>query len=100
MSSTDDKGDEPPSRPTPSRLQREDRKTVALDPHQLTASAWPLAITTLERLNGWALLAMRLGTLALLQECVREMALPNASEELVERARELVEALAHMPWNL
>lgn len=92
MSSTPDDGDE--------RKDRQERKTVALDPHDITAAAWPLAITTLERLNGWAVLAMRLGTLALLQECVRAMAEPGASPDLVHKARELVDALAHMPWDL
>ena len=80
---------------------REERPTTVLDPRELTAGvSWPLAVATLERLNNWAVLALRLGTLALLQECTRAMSQPNASPQLVVRARELVEALAHMPWEL
>jgi hypothetical protein len=81
---------------------REERPTTVLDPRELTtvSSSWPLAVATLERLNNWAVLALRLGTLALLQECTRAMSQPNASPQLVMRARELVEALAHMPWEL
>lgn len=81
---------------------REERPTTVLDPRELTTTSvsWPLAIATLERLNNWAVLALRLGVLALLQECTRAMAQPNASPQLVVRARELVEALAHMPWEL
>lgn len=45
------------------------------------------------------MLALRLGTLALIQECVRELAQPRARAELVARLRELVDALAHMPFD-
>lgn len=56
-------------------------------------------MASLERINTWATLALRLGTLALINECVREMALPGARADLVVKMRELVEALAHMPWE-
>lgn len=60
---------------------------------------WPYAVAALERLNVWTVMALRLGTLALLQECVAAMALRGARKELVVRARELVDALDRMPWD-
>ena len=43
--------------------------------------------------------AQRLGTLALVQECVHELAQRDARADVVVRLRELVEALAHMPYE-
>jgi hypothetical protein len=74
------------------------RPTVRLDPSALQPS-WPIVLATLEQLADWATLALRLGTLALIQECVRELAQPKARAELVVRLRALVEALAHMPFE-
>lgn len=74
----------------------EPRLTVRLDPKDLKPS-WPVAIATLEQLSDWGVLALRLGTLALIQNCVRELAMPNAKAEWVVRLRELTEALARMP---
>ena len=54
---------------------------------------WPIAVAALERVNTWAVLAVRLGALALLQECTRAMAQPSAPKRLVVRAREIVDAL-------
>lgn len=76
----------------------DERPTVQLDPRTLAVS-WPIVIASLERLGSWTVLALRLGTLALIQECVREMAMPNARAELVNKMRELVEVLALMPWE-
>jgi len=59
-----------------------------------------IVLAGLEQFSPWARYAFKLGTLALLQECIQEMAIPNAKPELVVRARELVEALAHMPWEV
>lgn len=72
------------------------RPTVRLDPSDLKPS-WPVAIASLEQLADWATLALRLGTLALIQGCVRELARADAHADLVVRLRALTEALAHMP---
>ena len=72
--------------------------TVRLDPRDLKVT-WPILIASLEQLSDWAVLALRLGTLALVQECVRELAQRDAKAEVVVRLRELVEALAHMPYE-
>jgi hypothetical protein len=61
--------------------------------------SWPIVIATLEQLATWTTLALRLGTLALVQECVRELAQRDARADGVVRLRELVEALAHMPYE-
>lgn len=74
------------------------RPTVRLDPKDLKPS-WAIAVASLEQLSDWAGLALRLGTLALVQECVRELAQRDAKREVVVRLRELVEALAHMPFD-
>lgn len=79
------------------RPSKAEASTRALDPKEL--QPWPLAMAALERLGPWASYALKLGTLALLQECVREMAQPDARAGLVEEARRLVEALAHMHWE-
>ena len=78
------------------RRARTQIQTVRLDSRDFRAS-WPLAIASLEQLSGWAVLALRLGTLALIQQCVRELAEENARADLVVRLRALTEALAHMP---
>jgi hypothetical protein len=69
---------------------------VRLDPSDLKPS-WPIIIASLEQLAPWGALALRLGTLALMQAIVRELAEPNAKADLVDRLRTLTEALAHMP---
>lgn len=83
-----------PAKPRRPRLQT--RPTVRLDPKDLRPS-WPLVLAYLEQLAPWPVLALRLGTLALIQASVRELAEPNASADLVVKLRDLVEALAHMP---
>lgn len=74
------------------------RPTVRLDPGTMKPS-WPIVVASLEQLADWAVFALRLGTLALIQECVRELANRNARPEVLVRLRELVEALAHMPFE-
>jgi len=59
---------------------------VRLDPAGLKPS-WPIVVASLEQLAPWAVLALRLGTLA-----QRE-----ARAEVVAHLRELVDALARMP---
>jgi len=71
-------------------------QTTRLDSRDFRPS-WPMAIATLEQLSGWAVLALRLGTLALIQQCVRELAQEDARAEVIVRLRALTEALAHMP---
>jgi hypothetical protein len=84
---------------TPTVGSRAEIKTVRLDPRDLKPS-WPVAIASLERISDWSVLALRLGTLALVQACVRDLAQPRARGDLVVRLRELVDALAHMPLEL
>jgi len=74
-----------------------ERPTTALDPKTMTG--WPIAIATLEQLGAWTVFAMRLGTLALLQDCVKRMADEGASIELLGEAQALLDALRHMPWE-
>jgi hypothetical protein len=74
------------------------RPTVRLDPTDLKPS-WAIIGASLEQIAGWAGLALRLGTLALVQECVRDLARPDAGREGIARLRELVDALAHMPFD-
>lgn len=74
------------------------RPTVRLDPESLKPS-WPIIIASLEQLGSWATMALRLGVLALIQDCVRDLALYEADASGVVRLRELVEALAHMPFD-
>ena len=82
----------------PKDPRKDTHPTVRLDMRDLKPS-WPLAVATLEQLNDWAPFALRLGILALIQNCVRELAHRDASADVVVRMRELVEALAHMPWE-
>ena len=84
------------SKPAPDRRARAQIQTVRLDSRDFRAS-WPLAIASLEQLSGWAVLALRLGTLALIQQCVRELAEQDARADLIVRLRALTDALAHMP---
>lgn len=78
------------------RRSRAQIKTARLDSRDFKPS-WPLAIAALEQLSGWSVLALRLGTLALIQQCVRELAEENARADAVARLRALTDALAHMP---
>jgi hypothetical protein len=71
---------------------------VRLDSTDLKPS-WPIVIASLEQLADWTVLALRLGTLALIQECVRELAQRDARADVIVRLRALVEALAHMPFD-
>ena len=86
------------ARPVETRGPVETRPTVRLDPRDLKPS-WPIVVAYLEQLTDWAGLALRLGTLALIQECVRELAQHDAKREQIVRLRALVEALAHMPFD-
>lgn len=72
-----------PSKP---RAQPVIRPTIRLDAADLKPS-WPIAIASLEQLADWATLALRLGTLALIQECVRELAQRDAKATVVSRLR-------------
>ena len=82
--------------PSPDRRSRAQIQTVRLDSRDFR-STWPIAIATLEQLSGWAVLALRLGTLALIQQCVRELAEEDAHADVIVRLRALTDALAHMP---
>lgn len=83
--------DDPNKRPLMST-----RPTVRLEPGDLKPS-WSIVIAMLEQLSAWGTFALRLGTLALIQECVRDLTARDADYVAVERMRELVEALARMP---
>jgi hypothetical protein len=80
------------------RRRIETRPTVRLDPSDMKPS-WPIIVASLEQISDWATLALRLGTLALIQECVRELAQRDAHADLIVRLRALVEALAHLPFD-
>ena len=82
----------------PKDLLEDPRPTVRFDPQDLKVT-WPIVLASLEQLSNWATLALRLGTLALVQECVRELAQRDARADVVVRLRELVEVLAHMPYD-
>ena len=81
------------------RRSRTQIKTARLDSRDFRPS-WPIAIAALEQLSGWGVLALRLGTLALIQQCVRELAEENAHADTVARLRALTDALAHMPFEI
>lgn len=72
------------------------RPTIRLDPNNLKPS-WPIVIASLEQLGSWTILALRLGVLSLINNCVRELANPSADPAQIVRLRELVEVLAHLP---
>jgi hypothetical protein len=74
------------------------RPTVQLDPDNLKPS-WPIVNASLEQLNACGPLALRLGILALIQDCVRDLALADSDGSAVARLRELVEMLAHMRFE-
>ena len=78
------------------RRSRAQIQTARLDSRDFRPS-WPIAIASLEQLSGWAVLALRLGTLALIQQCVRELSEEKARADLIVRLRTLTDALAHMP---
>ena len=71
-------------------------QTVRFDSRDFQVS-WPMAIATLEQLSSWTVFALRLGTLALIQQCVRELSEPDAPADLIARLRVLTDALARMP---
>jgi len=74
--------------------------TMRLDAQELNLKpSWPIVLALLEQMANWGTLALRLGTLALVQECVRELAQRDARADVVVRLRELVEALANMPYE-
>lgn len=75
-----------------------DRQTTTLDPRTITSS-WPVALATLEQLGPWTVFALRLGTLALLQDCVKRMATEDASTSLITEAQVLLDALRKMPFD-
>jgi hypothetical protein len=79
-------------------MRRTDIRTTPIDPKDIRAS-WPIVIAYLEQMSGWAVLALRLGTLALIQDCVKELAKPDADPDIVAGLRKLVDALAHMPME-
>ena len=85
-----------PSDATLNRRSRAQIRTARLDSRDFRPS-WPIAIASLEQLSGWAVLALRLGILALIQQCVRELAEEHTRPEVIVRLRALTEALAHMP---
>ena len=81
-----------------SPMKRTDVKTSPIDPREMRAS-WPIVIAYLEQMSSWGVLALRLGTLALIQDCVKELAKPDADPDIVAGLRKLVDALAHMPME-
>jgi len=79
-------------------MRRTEVQTSPIDPREIKAS-WPIIIAYLEQMSAWGVLALRLGTLALIQDCVKELAKPDADPDIVAGLRKLVDALAHMPME-
>ena len=77
---------------------RKDRTTTVLDPRTITSS-WPIALATLEQIGPWTIFAMRLGTLALLRDCIQRMAAEDAPASLVNEAQTLLDTLRRMPFD-
>jgi hypothetical protein len=69
-----------------------------MDPSDLKPT-WPVVIASLEQLTDWGPMALRLGILALIQECTRALAQREAKAHLLVRLRELEKALSHMPFE-
>lgn len=82
----------------PTKPRADARPTTRIDA-LASQPSWEIALASLEQLASWATLALRLGTLALIQECVRELAQREARKAVVDRLRGLVEALAQMPYD-
>ena len=65
--------------------------------------SWPIVLAELEQLSAESstesVFAMRLGILALIQECVRDLTSRSASRERLADLRRLVETLAQMPFE-
>lgn len=77
------------------------RTTLELDP--MDVHSWPIVLSGLERIGeegDWeAVYALRLGALQLIRGICAAMTERDAPAELVNRLREVVEALARMPWG-
>lgn len=76
------------------------RTTVEMDPLMISSPSTAVAIATLEKIGPWAVDAFKIGTLAILEQLVREMGSPDAKVDLIMKTREIVEVLAHMHWEL
>lgn len=87
-----DERDKPPS------VSSAERTTDEIDPRDMRVS-WPMVIAQLGELGDWQVHALRLGTLARMRQLIEYAAHPGASMIVVDRMRELVEALARMPWQ-
>jgi hypothetical protein len=74
-----------------------ERPTVQLDPAEL--QPFMLACASLERLGPEMVHAWRLGLLVMLQQTVRLMLHEDAKADLVQRARDIIELLAKLPWD-
>lgn len=68
-------------------------------PSTNTVVGWQYAIAALERIGPWAVNAMRMGILLVLQQCIRDLAKPKASRDLLTRASELLKVLDQIPWD-
>lgn len=78
-------------------MGRDDMKTPN-DIHAADVFGWPLMMAMLERIGPWAPYALRVGILQLIRGCLAEMVDRQATADRVADLRELVEALAHMPF--
>jgi hypothetical protein len=72
------------------------KPTRRLDPSDLRPS-WPIVVAYLEQLGNWSVLALRLGIVTLMQNQLRELAQERVSAGSIQRMRDLIEALAHLP---
>lgn len=61
--------------------------------------SWPKIVAELEKLEPWGTFALRLGLIELARQCLDEMALASAGPDHVVKMRQIVEALAKLPWG-
>lgn len=86
-----------PDDTAPKPKSRDPHPTVKLDPSTIKPS-WPIVLAYLEQL-GLDGMAIRLGVISLMYGELRELAKPRAAPEHVNRLRDLVEVLAHLPLD-
>lgn len=65
----------------------------------LAADPWDLAVASLELAAPWATHALKVGIVALINECMREIARPGGTKQSTVRAEELLKALRKMPYD-
>lgn len=78
---------------------QDERPTTRLALDDIVTPTWSSVAAILERVSPAGTFILRLGLLEALHRVCDEMGHADARPELVTRARDLVEALAHLPWT-